>query len=220
MALADEIDVPGRRSREAPTVAAQVGPITTASLRREGDYWAIEFGSDAFRVRDMKGLRLLARLVQRPGQEIHAVDLAGGGGERVASVRTADIDGTVDAMAGTGPMLDEAAKAAYRERLTDLRAELAEASDWNDPERAARVQDEIDALAHELSAAVGLAGRDRNASSPAERARVSVTRAIRAALDRVTEYSPALGGHFAATVRTGTYCSYIPDPRAPIEWRT
>ena len=103
-------------------------------------------------------------------------------------------------------------------RLVELREDLAEAEAWNDPERAARAQAEIDALAHELSAAVGLGGRDRATGSPAERARVSVTRAIRAAMVRIDEADPALGAHLDATIRTGTFCSYSPDPRAPIRW--
>ena len=79
--------------------------------------------------------------------------------------------------------------------------------------------DEREALVHELSAAVGLGNRDRTSStSSAERARVSVTRAIRASMERIGEYSPALAAHLEATVRTGTYCAYVPDPRAPIRW--
>jgi hypothetical protein len=30
--------------------------------------------------------------------------------------------------------------------------------------------------------------------------------------------NPALGAHLTATIRTGRYCSYIPDPHAPITW--
>jgi hypothetical protein len=30
--------------------------------------------------------------------------------------------------------------------------------------------------------------------------------------------NPSLGRHLAATIRTGRYCSYTPDPRAPISW--
>jgi hypothetical protein len=30
--------------------------------------------------------------------------------------------------------------------------------------------------------------------------------------------NPSLGRHLAATIRTGRYCSYGPDPRAPITW--
>jgi hypothetical protein len=29
---------------------------------------------------------------------------------------------------------------------------------------------------------------------------------------------PALGEHLSSTIRTGRYCSYNPDPRAPIRW--
>jgi len=67
--------------------------------------------------------------------------------------------------------------------------------------------------------AVGLGGRDRRAASHAERARLNVTRAIRAAMAGLARANPALGTHLAATIRTGRYCSYTPDPRAPITWQ-
>jgi hypothetical protein len=131
----------------------------------------------------------------------------------------AELDLRSDALGGTGPILDAEAKEAYRARLVELREEAAEAEAWNDPERATRAQAEIDALAHELRAAIGLGGRDRSTGTPAERARVSVTRAIRAAIERIAEQEPGLGAHLDATVRTGTFCSYVPDPRAPIHWQ-
>ena len=115
-------------------------------------------------------------------------------------------------------MLDDAAKAAYRTRVDELRSEIAQGEEWNDTERAARARAELEALTSELAAAVGLGGRDRQSASATERARVSVTRAIRSAIDRLSAESPALGGHLEATIRTGTYCSYTPDPRAPITW--
>lgn len=85
------------------------------------------------------------------------------------------MDGTGDA----GALLDAQAKAAYRRRLQDLRADADEAEAMGDGERAARARQEIDALAHELARAVGLGGRDRRAAAPAERARVNVSRAIK-----------------------------------------
>jgi hypothetical protein len=51
-----------------------------------------------------------------------------------------------------------------------------------------------------------------------ERHRVSVTRAIHSLLDRVATAHPALGEHLERTVRTGTLCSYTPDPRVPTTW--
>jgi non-specific serine/threonine protein kinase len=117
-----------------------------------------------------------------------------------------------------GPILDPEAKAQYRARLEELEAELRDAEQWNDPERAARATEERELLAHELAAAVGLGGRDRKAASDAERARINVTRAIKTVIDRIAQHSPALARHFEATVRTGTFCSYGPDPRAILRW--
>jgi hypothetical protein len=55
-------------------------------------------------------------------------------------------------------------------------------------------------------------------SADAERARVTVTKGIKAALDRLAASHPSLAAHLAATVRRGYVCTYLPDPRAPITW--
>lgn len=62
----------------------------------------------------------------------------------------------------------------------------------------------------ELSRAVGLGGRDRRAASAAERARLNVTRVLRAAIARVEAALPALGAHLDRSVRTGIFCAYEP----------
>jgi hypothetical protein len=45
-----------------------------------------------------------------------------------------------------------------------------------------------------------------------------VTRAIRQAIARIGEHHPQLSEHLNRTIRTGTYCAYFPDPRAPAGW--
>jgi hypothetical protein len=66
----------------------------------------------------------------------------------------------------------------------------------------------------EASAAVAGAG----ARSDVERARQSVTRAVKGTVERLADGNPALGLHLRSTVRTGVYSTYVPDPRAPIAW--
>jgi DNA-binding PadR family transcriptional regulator len=188
-----------------------------ATFRREGEYWTIAFHGGAFRLRDSKGLRHLSVLLAAPGREFHALELVvtAGGHARPEGHGPAELNfGTGHA----GEILDERAKTEYRHRLRDLESELAEAENWNDSERAARLREEIDLLARELGAAVGLGGRDRRAASNAERARVNVTRAIKAAMERIAEHSPTLGRHLSVTIRTGTFCAYQPDPRVPVTW--
>jgi hypothetical protein len=44
-------------------------------FRREGDYWSLVFEGRTVRVRDLKGMRYLARLLADPGREFHVLDL-------------------------------------------------------------------------------------------------------------------------------------------------
>jgi hypothetical protein len=59
---------------------------------------------------------------------------------------------------------------------------------------------------------------DGDAWAASERARLSVTRAIRRAQSRISACHPSLGRHFDTTIRTGMYCAYIPDSRVPTSW--
>jgi tetratricopeptide (TPR) repeat protein len=197
---------PGRPDDRPP-----LGGGDSAVFRRDVDYWTVVYGDASFQLKDAKGLVLLQTLLRHPGQEFHVLDLAGAGapGE----------EGGGRVVAGdAGELLDPAARAAYRHRLEDLRDELEEARTYNDPARAERAEHEIAFLTDELAHAVGLGGRSRKAASAAERARVNVTRTVGVALKKIAAGSPALGQHLAATVRTGTFCSYTPDPRVPIAW--
>jgi hypothetical protein len=47
-----------------------------------------------------------------------------------------------------------------------------------------------------------------------------VTRAVRQAITRINQHNPELGEHLTRTIRTGTYCAYFPDPRAPADWES
>ncbi len=47
-----------------------------------------------------------------------------------------------------------------------------------------------------------------------------LTRAIKATLDNIDRNHATLGRHLRSTIRTGRYCSYTPDPRAPIAWES
>jgi predicted ATPase len=182
-------------------------PPRSASLHREGDYWMIQHATNPVRLRDRVGLRHLARLLAEPGREFHVLDLAATptAGQRRQS-------------ANLGPVLDEPAKAAYRRRLAELTDDLQEAESFADRGRTEKARREIETLTDQLTAAVGLGGRDRQPGSDAERARTAVTKAVRSAIATISAHDPVLGGHLRQAVSTGTYCSYTPDPTAPLHW--
>jgi tetratricopeptide (TPR) repeat protein len=210
----------------ADPAAPASGPPPPHVFRREGEYWTVAHDGIVVRLRDTKGLRCLARLLASPGRELAAIELEAWDASAATpeSAHTARPDETQAVsrpdLGDAGALLDAQAKADYRARIEELRAELDEAERFNDPGRATRAREELDFLTQELARAVGLGGKDRRAASHAERARLNVSRAIRAAMRTLAEDHPSLAHHLSVTIRTGRYCSYTPDPRAPISWQT
>jgi tetratricopeptide (TPR) repeat protein len=189
-------------------------------FRREGDYWTVSFEGHTIHMRDLKGMRYLARLLADPGREYHVLDLVAaetGSGPQAAGSHAAGLPRS--ALGDAGESLDAQAKNAYRRRLAEIDDDLEQARAIGDAERAAQADAERDFLVQELARAFGLGDRDRRAASASERARAAVTRAVRQAMTRIAEHHPQLGQHLSRTIRTGTYCAYVPDPRAPADWR-
>jgi predicted ATPase/class 3 adenylate cyclase len=164
-------------------------------FRREADVWLLTYEGRSCRLKDAKGLQYLAALLTRQGREVHVFDLVGSGA----------------AGGGTGEPLDAQAKIAYRQRLSELEAEEAEATEWGDSERADRARVEAQTITAELAAAYGLGGRPRGGTDPTERARKAVANRIRDSLARIDEAHAALGRHLRNSVHTGTFCSYQPE---------
>ncbi|MGH2968314.1 MAG: transcriptional regulator [Solirubrobacteraceae bacterium] len=207
---------------EEPHDGADERPAADLNMfRREGDYWSVVFEGRTVRVRDLKGMRYLARLLAHPDREFHVLDLVAaesGSAGQVESGQAAGLSHTT--LGDAGEMLDTRAKDAYRRRLTEIEDDIEQARALGDTERAAQADTERDFLVRELSRAVGLGGRDRRAASASERARVGVTRAVRKVIARIGEHHPQLGEHLDRAVRTGTYCAYLPDPRFRAEWKS
>jgi tetratricopeptide (TPR) repeat protein len=211
-----------------PPMPARAAAALPCRLVHEGDFWTVCFDGVTRRVPDAKGMRYLRLLLANPGQEFHVLalvaDVEGRRGAAAGASGMSDAAlerlGMHRAAAGdAGVVLDAQARAAYRARMADLEAERDEAETANDVGRYERAVAEIEFLERELANAVGLGGRGRRAGSPAERARLSVTRAVRAAIARMAAANPSLGSHLDSTVHTGTFCSYAPDPRVPTSWQ-
>ena len=188
--------VPRQRGQSVPVSAA------TATLAVAGSAWRVTFDDVTVEIRQSRGMQPLASLLATPGAEIHVLDLAG------ASVQQRDL----------GPTLDDTARGQYLRRAEDLRDDLADAERDGDIGRIDKIRDELEFIAAELSGGVGRHGRARPSGATTERVRVSTTKALRAAIARIGEHFPELGGHLEVAVRTGMYCRYEPDPTTPITW--
>jgi tetratricopeptide (TPR) repeat protein len=189
-------------------------------FQQEGDYWTLSYQGVTCRLKDGKGLHYIADLLQAPGRTFHALELVTlrCAGRHGAADTKAVPDLAVTVPGDLGAVLDAHAKTAYKRRVCELEDELEETHQFHDLARATAIQAELDALTHELTLAFGLGGRDRKVGSTAERARSAVTKAIKAAVQKIQAHHPALGHHLATHLKTGTFCQYLPAPTQPVHW--
>ena len=188
-------------------------PVQLATLSADGRWWVASCDGTTSRLADTKGLRYVAELVANPGQERHVLDLV----DRIEGVAPAGAVGRRD-LGDAGPLLDGRARSEYRRRVEQLRSEIDDAFAADQLERAEAAQAELDVLVLQLAQAFGLGGRDRRAASAAERARLNVTRALRAATARLEEALPGAGRALDRRLRTGLYCAYEPAADDTVRW--
>jgi hypothetical protein len=101
--LATNLGMRGLAKRaHAPLV--EVAPATRPSLGmwREVDVWRISYGVRIARIADSRGMQLIAKLVERPGEEMHVLVLAGG-----------------EALAATSDSLSERARVTVQDRIKE-----------------------------------------------------------------------------------------------------
>ena len=178
-----------------------VGGLASAStFRRQEDRWVVTFEGMSVELTDAKGLGDLAQLLAQPQQALHCLELAGRSGEPT----------------GDAPMLDDRARREIGARVRELQATIDEAEAEHDPGRAGAAREELERIVDLLSGSLGLGGRSRRLGSAVERARSAVTWRIRHSIRKIAGVHPALGRHLDNSIRTGTYCSYVPE--RPVDW--
>jgi hypothetical protein len=163
----------GRSSQAEETVQVRSAASSVAEpdlyrnlFRHEREYWTIAYDGSVMRLPDAKGCAIslgcwpipagssTPSTLRPPSRRQHRLRRVcqGGGSEPELTVRPD--------LGDAGVLLDATAKAAYRSRIMELRAELEEAEAFNDIARAANARAELDFLMAELARAViRLAGR-------------------------------------------------------------
>jgi non-specific serine/threonine protein kinase len=220
--------LPPASPQDAPAhVASLAAPVVQHIFRHEGAYWTLAYQGQLCRLKEAKGLHYLATLLRSPGREFHVADLAAltplsparSGTRPPPTLRPETLD--VQHLRVTGPgdagaQLDARARAAYTRRLEDLQAILDEAERFSDPARAATARAEIDFLTAQLATAYGLGWRPRKGADTNEKVRKAVTKCLRTSLASIQKAHLPLWRHLRTALKTGTFCSYTPEP--PITW--
>ncbi len=159
---------PARPTTDEPEKAA----TATATFKLDGDIRTIRFDGETVLMPDLKGLRYVERLLADPGREIHVLDLVAveRGSLPVGHVVDTDQEPLSDGVGAGLPVIDDAARDAYRRRLAEVDDDIEEATQMNDLGRVELAKRDRDYLIAELKSAVGLGGRARSIGGSAERA--------------------------------------------------
>jgi hypothetical protein len=187
--------IDARHQVSPPSLPRSAAAPRPFALALEGEYYAIRTPSRTLRFKATRGMHYLAQLVEKPGVDVHVLELAG----------------STEADRGdAGELLDAQAFRSYRARLEELRDAADEAQACGDVDRAETLRDEMETIAGEISRATGRGGRARRADSAVDRARSAVQRRVKDALDRIAEQDPDLGAWLRRSVHTGNHCSFRP----------
>ncbi|HXG20290.1 MAG TPA: AAA family ATPase [Methylomirabilota bacterium] len=180
----------------------------------EGEYWTLSYADATVRLHDVKGLHHIATLLREPGREFHVIDLLAETDRDPTTTRAQrlDEDASVSTLALSAARPDYQARTRYRERLAELRAELAQVDQFNDLGGSAAIRAEMEFLTQELSAAYNA----RKSNGEIEKARKAVAYRIRTALGKLRQAHPRLWRHLSLSLKTGVFCSYTPEK--PTTW--
>jgi hypothetical protein len=184
-------------------------PLGDNVFRKKGQVWVVRFaGGEEFILLPSKGAAYLHLLLSQPRAQLSAIDMAC----RVAKNKDQY------ALGSAGEKSDREALAAYHAKLVELRVELQEAKDNNDPGAQERIQEEIESYTHEIRQAHGLGGRLRKSSDDRERVRKAVGIAVKRAIKEIAQYDKQLAEHLSAHLICGQNPRYAPDKGA--QWDT
>jgi hypothetical protein len=195
---------------------------------REGDFWTVIYEGETVRLKDARGLHYITHLLRYPGREFQVMQLVSAVEKPQASLikqtfykmdedYLAEHHCRISALGDAGPIIDDHAKRQLRRRRDELEERL-EAGNFENPEQAAEMRQEMHMINAQLRSAIGLGGKERKSADPKERARKAVSKAISRSLETIRHHSPALWQHFHNALRIGYTCSYIPD--RPTNWIT
>jgi len=206
-----------------PQVKSEPPPSEQYIFRQRGESWEIAFEGEPFNLKDVKGLHYIACLLQNPhtGFDVMALVAAVTKSTAGADIRMQAEEGLEDSAWGGDnyPILDDRAKAAYKERLHDLAEDREKATVSQDDNWLLEIEHEEETIDEHLHAATGLLGRSRSFVTPRERGRVRIQKQIKAACDKISECDSALFSHLKSYIRTGYTCSYDPIPDMQIQWK-
>jgi hypothetical protein len=220
---------PIRQAAERARMASGRYPQGCRYLFRKGvDTWVLVYDGNEVSppLKNSKGLHYLAFLLANPGRTFHALQIVHevdgkpyDPNEILSAMSAEELEEqglSVSGFTDAGDIMDDKYEADVRRQIKQLEKKLDLAKTRGDQHSANEIETELGQYRRALAEGIGRSGRHRSFGNAPEKARVAVTQAIKRVLNKLNKQHPALYQHLAASVRTGTECTY--NPTTPIDW--
>lgn len=193
-------------------------------FQKTGDYWVIRFrGGDEHYIARSKGMAYIAQLLDQQNKYVSVLKLV-----QVEAKLTSEKPGlsleetytesnrnnrSVPLKNGNHHMDKEDFESLreYESKLNEMNRELEEAKRKKDEAKQDRLEKDKDAILKQIGSS-----RTRFASEE-EKARTTVTHAIKGTLKKIKKFDKELGTHLQISIKTGKKCSYRPETN--IKWQ-
>lgn len=194
-------------------------------FRRDGETWTVTYNGVTKRFRNTKGMRAIACLLTRPGEDVPVLLLArlvegnlhlADGAHRPEEGWVEDAES--DAFDNSDEVLSARDMGQLKRRAAREKEQREIALRSGDDAEAERLQKSVAGIARVLKTSLNHRGRSRKFAGPQEKARKAVGRNIRDALRKIEKEHPGLWRHLNRTLRTGGNCSY--QPESEMSWIT
>lgn len=203
--------------------------LRSAFVRNPEGSWEISFGGKTIHPPDSLGLRYIQELLRRPNRPIDVLDLfatvrgvhgdqgltASSDDEEIEE-QDADVCRKREGDFQVNQQADKKTIDEVRGEIEDLGDQMRDALEKDDLDRAQSLDQERAKLEKYLKTNTGLRNRPRGFTDERERARKSVSAAIRTAKEMARTSLPELGTHLDAGIKTGFECCYA--PQSQVEW--
>ena len=195
----------------------QIQPANRFLLK--GEYCEITFNQKTVNLRNTKGIRYIAYLIQNQNKSIHVSELF----RAVNPPDTSQTNYTLscmteDVLASEGfslsnlddnvELLDKKTIEELGLRIEQLNDGMEEAKEFGDFEECERLETDKDRIITYLSANMGLGGKSRTSNNLFEKIRKSIQKRIRVDLIKIHCSSPEFAEHLQTTLKTGMFCEY------------
>jgi TolB-like protein/tetratricopeptide (TPR) repeat protein len=184
----------GKEQREVKSSSLNTASTSKGAFIDQGEFWELQYNNQIITIKDSKGLRDIAKLLQQPEEEFYCIDLMG-----------------AVLMASGTKMIDDKAKSEYKQKVQALQIAISDAEEMGLYEKAEQDKEKLDTLIDQLAQTVGIANKTRKTGSSVEKARAAVTWRIRNAIKKIEKVHPQLAKHLSNSIKTGSYCSYKPE---------